>query len=212
VYEAAHRVGYDLVIITLPPAPRSRDYSCRRPHLPGVQASGEVAEARSGVRHLRCARAVRVLGRVGARRMGRAARAAGGNLRRPPGGVRLARSRQRAALAGASETSGGVGGSIRRPGAAANASPLEEATPRPRPGAARGPARGRRLVARGLQVALGTLDIRRRRSDDPGRNGGREQGRSQEKPERGRRAVARGTRAPGILSAAVAPILWVSRG
>jgi hypothetical protein len=152
VYEAAYRVGYDLVIITLPPAPRSRDCSCRRPHLPGVQASGEVAEVRSVVRHLRCARAVRVLGRVGARRMGRAARAVGGNLRRPPGGVRLARSRQRAALAGASETPGGVGGSIRRPGAAANASPLEEPPASPTRGStwtcARETTRGERASGR----------------------------------------------------------------
>jgi hypothetical protein len=112
--------------------------------------------------------------------------------------------------AGARQTSGGAGGSVRGLGAAGGATSFEEDTSHTRPGTARRPAYRRWHVAQGLQGALGALDGRHGRGDDLGRNGRRVQGRWEGRSERGRRSVAHGAYAPDFLSPPVEPISRVS--
>jgi hypothetical protein len=65
-------------------------------------------------------------------------------------------------------------------------------------------------VAPGLQGALGTLDGRHGRGDDPGRNGRRIQGRWQGRSERRRCTVVYGASSPDFPSPPVGPVSRVS--
>src|SRR5215203_2216781 len=99
---------------------------------------------------------------------------------------------------GGADTSEGTDGSARRPCSSEGVGTLLEGpAPCPRSGAARRAAHGGRLVAKGLQGGLRTLDDGVGRGCSLGRDGRRIQGSPRGRPERGRSAVAH--RADGRL-------------
>jgi hypothetical protein len=148
--------------------------------------------------HFRVACAVWIPGRIGTRRMGRAARAAGDMLRRPVG-ICLARSRQKEALGGCQRNFWEtrvvrLGGSARRSRLPRIPDPGQPVDLRTEYGAWR---QGFRALSKPW-TAHG-------RGDDLGRNGRRVQGRWEGTSERGRCSVVHGASSPDFPSPPVEP-------